>query len=297
MSCLPRCRLGQALSAYSYQRGVPSHLEECINLDLAAQQRRASHSVEWHDLSETNHSVMATGDVALGNNLIQSSSGSNISLSPNSVTPKNATNYLVNSKHLSNSCSNSSNSGSSSSSSSSSNSSIACSSNRSSICSTVGCSIQYQPQFQQAHFQSQFVQQSVIVSPPIPEFRDVNYYWMDQTRHIIRPKPRSIAAIVTRHQLGRLVSESACEREDPGSNPAADMVDAAKNTAWDLAARPHKERRARGGSGAYDQRTCEASLATVWHLCTTTADSCVPVRQALLPCGTCALPLLTAVYL
>ncbi|KAF2367773.1 hypothetical protein FHG87_001472 [Trinorchestia longiramus] len=36
------------------------------------------------------------------------------------------------------------------------------------------------------------------------------------------------------HQLGRLVSESACEREDPGSNPAADMVNAARNTAWDL---------------------------------------------------------------
>ncbi|KAF2344589.1 Neurotransmitter-gated ion-channel ligand-binding domain, partial [Trinorchestia longiramus] len=36
------------------------------------------------------------------------------------------------------------------------------------------------------------------------------------------------------HQLGRLVSESACERKDPGSNPAADMVDAARNTAWDL---------------------------------------------------------------
>ncbi|KAF2344926.1 PPM-type phosphatase domain [Trinorchestia longiramus] len=36
------------------------------------------------------------------------------------------------------------------------------------------------------------------------------------------------------HQLGRLVSEYACERKDPGSNPAADMVDAARNTAWDL---------------------------------------------------------------
>ncbi|KAF2361720.1 hypothetical protein FHG87_007518 [Trinorchestia longiramus] len=36
------------------------------------------------------------------------------------------------------------------------------------------------------------------------------------------------------HQLGRLVCESACERKDPGSNPAADMVDAARNTAWDL---------------------------------------------------------------
>ncbi|KAF2352813.1 hypothetical protein FHG87_016430 [Trinorchestia longiramus] len=34
--------------------------------------------------------------------------------------------------------------------------------------------------------------------------------------------------------LGRLVSESACERKDPGSNPAADMVDAARNTVWDL---------------------------------------------------------------
>ncbi|KAF2361579.1 RNA recognition motif domain [Trinorchestia longiramus] len=39
---------------------------------------------------------------------------------------------------------------------------------------------------------------------------------------------------VVHHQLGRLVSESAREREDPGSNPAADMVDAARNTAWDL---------------------------------------------------------------
>ncbi|KAF2346219.1 Cold-shock protein DNA-binding [Trinorchestia longiramus] len=37
------------------------------------------------------------------------------------------------------------------------------------------------------------------------------------------------------HQLGRLVNESAFEREDPGSNPAAVMVDAARNTAWDLA--------------------------------------------------------------
>ncbi|KAF2361447.1 hypothetical protein FHG87_007797 [Trinorchestia longiramus] len=34
--------------------------------------------------------------------------------------------------------------------------------------------------------------------------------------------------------LGQLVSESACERKDPGSNPAADMVDAARNTAWEL---------------------------------------------------------------
>ncbi|KAF2358186.1 hypothetical protein FHG87_011056 [Trinorchestia longiramus] len=33
------------------------------------------------------------------------------------------------------------------------------------------------------------------------------------------------------HQLGRLVSESASERKDPGSNPAADMVDVARNTA------------------------------------------------------------------
>ncbi|KAF2363924.1 hypothetical protein FHG87_005315 [Trinorchestia longiramus] len=40
--------------------------------------------------------------------------------------------------------------------------------------------------------------------------------------------------LVLHHQLGRLVSESACERKDLGSNPAADMVDAARNTAWDL---------------------------------------------------------------
>ncbi|KAF2365908.1 Immunoglobulin I-set [Trinorchestia longiramus] len=38
--------------------------------------------------------------------------------------------------------------------------------------------------------------------------------------------------------LGRLVSESAFKREDPGSNPAADMVDAARNTAWDLGEHP-----------------------------------------------------------
>ncbi|KAF2363847.1 hypothetical protein FHG87_005390 [Trinorchestia longiramus] len=44
------------------------------------------------------------------------------------------------------------------------------------------------------------------------------------------------------HQLGRLVSESACEREDPGSNPAADMVDAARNTAWDLGKQPNNYR-------------------------------------------------------
>ncbi|KAF2358714.1 Protein kinase-like domain [Trinorchestia longiramus] len=44
------------------------------------------------------------------------------------------------------------------------------------------------------------------------------------------------------HQLGRLVSESACEQEDPGSNPAADMVDAARNTAWDLGIQPNNYR-------------------------------------------------------
>ncbi|KAF2349920.1 Low-density lipoprotein (LDL) receptor class A repeat [Trinorchestia longiramus] len=48
-----------------------------------------------------------------------------------------------------------------------------------------------------------------------------------------------------RHQLGRLVSESACERKDPGSNPAADMVDAARNTAWDL------------GTCSFNQFQCE----------------------------------------
>ncbi|KAF2354521.1 hypothetical protein FHG87_014723 [Trinorchestia longiramus] len=44
------------------------------------------------------------------------------------------------------------------------------------------------------------------------------------------------------HQLGRLVSESVFEREDPGSNPAADMVDAARNTAWDLGKQPNNYR-------------------------------------------------------
>ncbi|KAF2351039.1 hypothetical protein FHG87_018207 [Trinorchestia longiramus] len=44
------------------------------------------------------------------------------------------------------------------------------------------------------------------------------------------------------HQPGRLVSESACERKDPGSNPAADMVDAARKTAWDLGKQPNNYR-------------------------------------------------------
>ncbi|KAF2356270.1 Methyltransferase FkbM [Trinorchestia longiramus] len=44
------------------------------------------------------------------------------------------------------------------------------------------------------------------------------------------------------HQLGQLVSDSACERKDPGSNPAADMVDAARNTAWDLGKQPNNYR-------------------------------------------------------
>ncbi|KAF2350737.1 Sema domain [Trinorchestia longiramus] len=47
----------------------------------------------------------------------------------------------------------------------------------------------------------------------------------------------SPSMIFKHHQLGRLVSESACEREDPGSNAAAAMVDAARITAWDLANR------------------------------------------------------------
>ncbi|KAF2351623.1 hypothetical protein FHG87_017623 [Trinorchestia longiramus] len=48
------------------------------------------------------------------------------------------------------------------------------------------------------------------------------------------PEHQNITSLVDYHQLGRLVSESAFERKDPGSNPAADMVDAARNTAWDL---------------------------------------------------------------
>ncbi|KAF2345738.1 hypothetical protein FHG87_023506 [Trinorchestia longiramus] len=51
-----------------------------------------------------------------------------------------------------------------------------------------------------------------------------------------------ITSLVDYHQLGRLVSESACERKDPGSNPAADMVDAARNTAWDLGKQPNNYR-------------------------------------------------------
>ncbi|KAF2362597.1 C-type lectin-like [Trinorchestia longiramus] len=43
-------------------------------------------------------------------------------------------------------------------------------------------------------------------------------------------------------QLGQLVSESACERKDPGSNPATDKVDAARNTAWDLGKQPNNYR-------------------------------------------------------
>ncbi|KAF2361292.1 Small-subunit processome Utp14 [Trinorchestia longiramus] len=46
----------------------------------------------------------------------------------------------------------------------------------------------------------------------------------------------------TDKELGRLVSESACEWKDPGSNPAADMVDAARNTAWDLGKQPNNYR-------------------------------------------------------
>ncbi|KAF2345745.1 Cyclin C-terminal domain [Trinorchestia longiramus] len=48
-----------------------------------------------------------------------------------------------------------------------------------------------------------------------------------------------ITSLVDYHKLGRLVSESACEQEDPGLNPAADMVDVAGNTAWDLAVLEH----------------------------------------------------------
>ncbi|KAF2344500.1 FYVE zinc finger [Trinorchestia longiramus] len=49
-------------------------------------------------------------------------------------------------------------------------------------------------------------------------------------------------------ELGRLVSESACERKDPGSNPAADMVDAARNTAWDLGIQPNNYRKKQSSS-------------------------------------------------
>ncbi|KAF2359942.1 hypothetical protein FHG87_009302 [Trinorchestia longiramus] len=52
----------------------------------------------------------------------------------------------------------------------------------------------------------------------------------------------TITSLVDYHQLGRLVRESTCERKDPGSNPAADMVDAARNTAWDLGKIPNNYR-------------------------------------------------------
>ncbi|KAF2359764.1 hypothetical protein FHG87_009483 [Trinorchestia longiramus] len=37
-------------------------------------------------------------------------------------------------------------------------------------------------------------------------------------------------------------STGACERKDPGSNPAADRVDAARNTAWDFGKQPNNYR-------------------------------------------------------
>ncbi|KAF2346429.1 hypothetical protein FHG87_022816 [Trinorchestia longiramus] len=55
-------------------------------------------------------------------------------------------------------------------------------------------------------------------------------------------RAKSRATVGLHHQLGRLVSASACERKDPGSNPAADMVDAARNTAWDLEKEREKKR-------------------------------------------------------
>ncbi|KAF2349657.1 NAD(P)-binding domain [Trinorchestia longiramus] len=56
------------------------------------------------------------------------------------------------------------------------------------------------------------------------------------------PSEGDVDILYPHPQLGRLVSESACEREDPGSNPAADMVDAARNTAWDLGKQPNNYR-------------------------------------------------------
>ncbi|KAF2349886.1 hypothetical protein FHG87_019357 [Trinorchestia longiramus] len=54
-----------------------------------------------------------------------------------------------------------------------------------------------------------------------------------ETKQALQKANTKLAAV--HNELGRLVSESACERKDPGSNPAVDMVDAARNTAWDLA--------------------------------------------------------------
>ncbi|KAF2345557.1 Nucleoporin Nup133/Nup155-like N-terminal, partial [Trinorchestia longiramus] len=61
----------------------------------------------------------------------------------------------------------------------------------------------------------------------------------DETYAGVCARFRSLVYMLTYyHQLGRLVSESACEREDLGSYPAAAMVDAARITAWDLGTDP-----------------------------------------------------------
>ncbi|KAF2355076.1 Cytochrome P450 [Trinorchestia longiramus] len=62
---------------------------------------------------------------------------------------------------------------------------------------------------------------------------------MDTTSSTIR---FFILYMAIHQDLGRLVSESACERKDPGSNPAADMVDAARNTAWDFESKASLQR-------------------------------------------------------
>ncbi|KAF2352618.1 hypothetical protein FHG87_016626 [Trinorchestia longiramus] len=49
-------------------------------------------------------------------------------------------------------------------------------------------------------------------------------------REVVAGQGLLISLVDWYHQLGRLVSESAYEWKDPGSNPAADMVDAARNT-------------------------------------------------------------------
>ncbi|KAF2366061.1 hypothetical protein FHG87_003181 [Trinorchestia longiramus] len=75
---------------------------------------------------------------------------------------------------------------------------------------------------------------------------------------------RSVSVYTPQVQLGRLVSESACEWEDPGSNPAADMVDAARNTAWDL------------GHHFYDRKFLQICESTEWQNVDSVNESTAP---------------------
>ncbi|KAF2353320.1 hypothetical protein FHG87_015924 [Trinorchestia longiramus] len=104
--------------------------------------------------------------------------------------------------------------------------------------------------------------------------------------------------------LGRLVSESAWERKDPGSNHAVDMVDAARNTAWDLSKQPNNYRRnyptqewARSLCAVTSSQcavTCSQCTATCSQCtatssqCTATSSQCVlTYSQCVVTCSQC----------